>query len=282
MTKSVFELAADFLEESIAPASTWYCDKPNCDGKPHAGWEWNHARPEQRPPQSFLDGVARVWLIMAGRGFGKTRSGAEWIAHEARQHAKTEWAIVAPTYKDLKEVCIEGVSGLQAVLLDVPGVQYNRTSLEIKLPNGSIIRSYSAETPERTRGPNLSGAWLDEIAQAQNTYPEAYKTLSMAIRRKGSQAQVMATTTPEGRSKLVREFTDRKDGSVVITRGSTYDNRDNLSEAYITDLEIRHKGTRFERQEIFGELLEDVPGALWSPATIERSRMVMPSDAPQL
>jgi phage terminase large subunit-like protein len=205
---------------------------------------------------------------MAGRGFGKTRSGAEWIAHEARRHPRTEWAIVAPTYKDLKEVCM---LALQAVLFDVPGVQYNLSSLEVKLPNGSIIRSYSAETPERCRGPNLSGVWLDEIAQSQNTYPEAYKTLSMAIRRKGSPAQIVATTTPEGQSKLVREFTGRKDDSVVITRGSTFDNRDNLAEAFITDMETRHKGTRFERQELFGELLDDVPGALWTPDMIERN-----------
>ena len=265
---------AEYVRELEAPPSRWYCDRPDCDGKPHIGWEWGHARTAQRPPAEFTSGQARIWLIMAGRGFGKSRSGEEWIAHEARQHPKTEWAIVAPTYKDLKEVCIEGKSGLLTVLKDQEiKYNYNRSSLEIKFSNGSIIRSYSAETPERTRGPNLSGAWLDEIAQATNTYPLAYKTLSMAIREKGTPTQVVATTTPEGRSALVREFTNRTDGSVVITRGSTFDNADNLSEDFIADMKTRHKGTRYERQELYGELLEDVPGALWNAANIEANRL---------
>jgi phage terminase large subunit-like protein len=263
--------------EAKNPTKGWYCNKPNCDGKPHGTWTEPHARAAQHPPQRFSEGAARIWLIMAGRGFGKTRSGAEWIAAQARKYPNSEWAVLAPTFKDLKEICIEA---LMEVLAD-DKVQYNRSSLEIVLPTGAKIRSYSAEAPERVRGPNLSGAWLDEIAQSQLSYPQAYKQLSMAIRKRGSPVQLVATTTPDGQSKLVREFTSRQDNSVCITKGSTFDNRDNLAEAFIEEVEERHKGTRWERQEIYGELLEDVPGALWTPRMIERNQMEMPTDAPK-
>lgn len=268
---------AEILEESIAPGH-WYCDREECDGKPHGNFERPHARTEQRPPKLFAEENARVWLVMAGRGWGKTRSGAEWIASQARKYPKSEWAVLAPTFKDLKEVCIEA---LMEVFED-DKVKYNRSNLEIVLPNGSKIRSYSAETPERVRGPNLSGAWLDEIAQNKNNYPQAYKQLSLAIRRRGTPVQVVATTTPDGQSKLVREFVERKDRSVCISRGSTFDNADNLAPAFIEDIERRFKGTRFEDQELYGKLLEDTPGALWTSSMIERARMEMPADAPKL
>lgn len=210
---------------------------------------------------------------MAGRGFGKTRSGAEWLADQARRVPGSEWAVLAPTFKDLKEVCVEGESGLLAAL-EGERYRYNRSNLEIELSNGALIRSYSAETPERVRGPNLSGAWLDEIAQSQVRYPEAFKNLSMAIRRRGSSTQIVATTTP-AMVALVRELAGRDDGSVVITRGATFDNRQNLADAFIAEIQVRYKGTRFERQELYGELLEDVPGALWTPDLIENSRAVL-------
>ena len=259
----------------IPRRSKWYCDRPDCDGKPHGDWVEKHARAAQRPPERFRDGVARIWLYMGGRGTGKTRSGSEWLAHNAARSPRTEWAVMAPTFKDLREVCVEGESGLREALHNA-GVEhtYNRSNLEITLGNGTLIRAYSAETPERVRGPNLSGAWLDEIAQSTSRYPEAYKNLSMAIRRRDSSAQIMATTTPAMVS-LVKEFADRDDGSVVITRGTTFDNRDNLSEAFIAEIEIRFKGTRFERQELYGELLEDVPGALWTPGVLEAGRVTL-------
>jgi phage terminase large subunit-like protein len=257
-------------EPYVEPPSRWYCDRAECDGEPHGEWLSPHARAAQRPPAEFADGSARVWLIMAGRGFGKTRTGAEWLADQAKRAPKSEWGCLAPTFKDLKEVCIEGESGLLAAL-EGESFRYNRSNLEIELANGTVIRSYSAETPERVRGPNLSGAWLDEIAQNQGRYPEAYKNLSMAIRRRGSSVQIVATTTP-AMVKLVREFVDRDDGSVVVTRGSTFDNRANLADAFIAEMDVRYKGTRFERQELYGELLEDVPGALWTANVIESTR----------
>src|ERR1017187_1572060 len=102
----------DLLEEWTAPPSTWYCDKPSCDGKPHPGWDFSHSRVAQRPPQAFLDGLARVWVIMAGRGFGKTRAGAEWVSLEARMTPHSEWAVVAPSFDAAKRICFEGESGI--------------------------------------------------------------------------------------------------------------------------------------------------------------------------
>src|SRR6185437_5386637 len=216
-----------------------------------------HARSSQRPPQ----GAWRVWLLLGGRGMGKTRSGAEWLAHQARQQPNTTWAVVAPTREDIKLTCIEGESGLLSALGMGRGDDaYNKADLLIRLPNGSLIRSLSAERPTKTRGPNLAGAWLEELAQWR--YRQAWDDLFPALRR--ADARVVVTTTPAP-VPLVREFTDRDDGSVIITRGSTFDNRANLSEAAIQDLEHRWKGTRRERQELYGELLEDVPGALWTP-----------------
>ncbi|MGD0386407.1 MAG: terminase family protein [Solirubrobacteraceae bacterium] len=137
----------------------------------------------------------------------------------------------------------------------------------MRLPNGSTIRSYSAETPRRSRGPNLWGAWLEEIAQWKTR--EMWDNLLPAIRR--GHAQTVVTTTPAA-VPLVIEFAGRTDGSVVITRGSTFDNAQNLAPATVAELRVRWQGTRRERQELFGELLEDVPGALWSPSVIEAAR----------
>ena len=274
-------LAADLLDPpALEQGSRWYCDRAGCDGEPHEGWHWcehaldgahewtcRHARANQRPP----GGEWRIWLLMAGRGFGKTRSGAEWLAHQAERSPNTTWAVVAPTRDIVKQVCFEGESGLLRALGTTrtdPG--YNKADLLFRLANGSVINSYSAETPRSARGPNYAGAWLEELAQWK--YRAAWDDLLPALRR--GKAQVVATTTPAA-VPLVREFVDRDDGSVVVTRGSTFDNRANLSEAAVLELEHRWKGTRRERQELYGELLEDVPGALWTPSLIEQTRGVL-------
>lgn len=276
---------ADLFDPPPRRASHWYCEREECDGKPHDHWTDRHARHSQRPPGKFASGGARVWVVMAGRGWGKTATGAHWLAHQAKladdqrrpddPTPPTEWGLVAPTFRDLRRTCIEGESGLLYAFDELrvhPEFRYNRSLLEVTLPNGTKILTFSADTPERVRGPNLSGCWMDEIAQNQGRYLETYRLLSMAIRKQGTACQFVCTTTPAP-VPLVREFTDRTDGSVVITRGSTFENRDNLSEAFIQDMQTRYRGTRFEKQELFGELLEDVPGALWTPSMIERGRL---------
>jgi phage terminase large subunit-like protein len=210
-------------------------------------------------------------MLLAGRGYGKTRSGAEWLADQARRHPKSNWAVLAPTKEDLEDTCFEGESGLlQALGIDREDDCYNKSKTLIRLPNDAVIRSYSAETPRKARGPNLWGAWLEEIAQWKGR--EMWDNLFPAIRR--GRAQTVITSTPAP-VPLITEFAGRTDGSVVITRGTTFDNEKNLSPEQIAELKIRWQGTRRERQELYGELLEDVPGALWSAANIESTRAVL-------
>src|ERR1017187_5487307 len=226
--------AADLFEESAAPTSRWICDRPHCDGEPHKGFHWcthpvkskehdwtcRHARSGQRPPATFTSGVARTWLLLAGRGYGKTRSGAEWLADQAKKNPKSYWAVVAPTKEDLEDICFEGESGLlQALGIDRDDDRYNKSKTLVRLDNGAIINSYSAETPNKVRGPNLWGTWLEEIAQWPKR--EMWDNLFPAIRRGLAQTVITSTPAPV---PLVLEFTNREDGSVVVTRGSTYDN----------------------------------------------------------
>jgi phage terminase large subunit-like protein len=232
-------------------------------------WSWlTEAREQQLPPE----GDWFVWLIMAGRGWGKTRTGAEWLAHQARTHAGAMYGVIGRTTEQCRETCIEGESGLlRALDLGITSKAYNRTTGEIKLPNDATIYAYSAENPESLRGPNLSGAWCDELAAWH--YEETWTEGLMPALRIGK-PRVVVTTTPK-RTKLVRELASRDDGSVVITRGATFDNAANLSETALVELRRRYEGTRVGRQELYGELLEDVPGALWSSETIETTRAVL-------
>lgn len=207
-----------------------------------------------------------TWLILAGRGFGKTRSGAEWLAHEARHHPRSVWAVVAPTRDDLRSICIEGESGLLQALGMLRGDDaYDKSNLQIRLPNGSLIRSLSAEKPERTRGPNLSGVWADEMAVWR--YPTLWNDLTPSLRR--GKARKVISTTPKP-TALIRQIA--ADPRTVITQGSTFDNERNLTLSELTNLRTQWAGTRLARQELDGELLGDTPGALWQASWIERGR----------
>ena len=188
------------------------------------------ARPNQLPP----DGNWRIWLVISGRGFGKTFLGAGWLAEQARTYPNTEWAIVAPTFTDVRRTCVEGPSGfLKAVdLRKDKNDFYNRSNGQISLSNGSRIHLVSADEPDRARGLNLSGAWLDEASSFR--YEEIW-TEGLAPALRIGNPQVVITTTPRP-TKLIREWMSRTDGSVVVTRGSTFDNADNLSEAALAEL----------------------------------------------
>lgn len=274
---------AELAAKKAKQQKRWYCDVEDCDGEPHEGfhwckhpidsdehtWECRHARGEQCPPHDFASHVARIWLYMGGRGTGKTRAGAEWIADGAKNAPGSEWAVIAPTKDDVRETCFEGKSGLlRAFDIHRDDPRYNKTALLLRLDNGTLIKSYSAEEPARVHGPNLSGAWCDEIAKWKRAQ-EMWDSLVFAIR--DGDAQTMITTTPKG-SKLVREFTAREDGSVAVTRGTTFGNEQNLADAFIAEMKVRYSGTRLEKQELYGEMLEDVPGALWTLEMIETTR----------
>lgn len=230
------------------------------------------ARKEQLPPE----GNWTVWLLLAGRGAGKTRTAAEWLAYEAITQPETRWAIVAPTYKDARDTCAEGVSGILGVLRRYKAVKdYNRSLGEIILTNGSRIKLFSADEPDRFRGPQHHGAWCDELAAYR--YEDAWHQLQFGLRL-GDHPKVIVTTTPRP-TRLIKQLAGRKDGSVTITRGSTFDNAKNLAPSALADLKLRYEGTRLGRQELYGEIVDDVDGALWTRDLIENSRV---KEAPNL
>lgn len=225
------------------------------------------ARPEQLPPN---DSSWNVWLYLAGRGAGKTRTAAEWLAYEASTKPNTRWAIVAPTYGDARDTCAEGESGVLTVLRRYKTLaSYNRSIGEILLVNGSRIKLFSATEPDRLRGPQHDGAWCDELAAYR--YPDVWNQLQFGLRL-GDHPRVVVTTTPRP-TKLVKELAERADGSVAMTRGSTFDNAKNLAPSALADLKLRYEGTRLGRQELYGEIVDDVEGALWSRDMIENSRV---------
>lgn len=213
---------------------------------------------------------------MAGRGAGKTRTAAEWLVWEAISQPETRWAIVAPTYADARDVCVEGESGVLNVLRRYKALKdWNRSLGQILLTNGSQIKLFSADKPDRFRGPQHHGAWCDELAAYR--YSDAWDQLQFGMRL-GDKPRIVVTTTPRP-TALIRSLALRNDGSVAVTRGSTFDNAKNLAPSALLELEARYAGTRLGRQELYGEILDDVEGALWTRGLIERNRL---QKAPQL
>jgi predicted phage terminase large subunit-like protein len=209
-------------------------------------------------------------LILSGRGWGKTRTGAEWIVWKALNNPKTRWAVVGATSADVTDTCFEGESGIISVLTRYGlynETSYNRSRTAYLLPNGSRIKGFSAEKPDRLRGPQHHGAWCDELAAWE--YPETWDQLQFGLRL-GEHPQCVITTTPRP-TKIIKELI--KDSENIVTRGSTYENRDNLAASTLATLQIKYENTRLGRQELFGEVLDDNPGALWTRALIETARV---------
>jgi phage terminase large subunit-like protein len=229
----------------------------------------SEARPSQLPPAGD---DWNIWLVLAGRGFGKTRLAAEWLAEQAATHPDMEFAIVAPTWRDCRKVCIEGPSGLLKALLPGELDSVNASDLTVRLTNGSKIYGYSSDGYERLRGSNLAGAWVDEAA-VMPAVSDMFADALMPALRIGENPRIVITTTPRP-IPLLKELVAREDGSVAVVRGSTWDNAANLSRTALTELRARYEGTRTGRQELEGELLEDIEGALWSREMIEDGRVL--------
>lgn len=207
-------------------------------------------------------------MVLAGRGFGKTRTGAEWVREQVEIHGKRRIALVAPTAADARDVMIRGESGLLSVFPDAAKPLYEPSKRLVTFANGAIATAYSADEPERLRGPQHDGAWCDEIAAWK--YPdEAWDMLQFGLRL-GDDPRVVVTTTPKP-IKLIKALL--KDPSFVITRGSTYENRGNLAESFFSKIIRKYEGTRLGRQELLAEVLEDVEGALWQRDWIESTRI---------
>ena len=228
---------------------------------------WTHqlARVEQLPTN---DKSWNTWLYLAGRGAGKTRTAAEWLAYQASSNPRTRWAIAAPTYGDVRDTCAEGESGIVRVLQEYGTLKdYNRSIGEIFLTNGSRIKLFSGEEPDRFRGPQFHGGWFDELAAFK--YPDAWDQYQFGLRL-GEFPQTIVTTTPRP-TKLIKDLITR-DG-VRVQRGSTFDNAKNLAASALAELKLRYENTRLGRQELYGEILDNVEGALWTREMIENARV---------
>ena len=236
------------------------------------GWDGVRARKEQIAPA----GDWRTWLLLAGRGFGKTRTGAEWVRSQVWNHRRRRVALVAPTAADARDVIVEGESGLLNIGAPKERPYYEPSKRRLTWPNGAIATTYSADEPERLRGPQHDAAYCDEVASWR--YPEAYDMLLFGLRL-GDDPRVVVTTTPKP-VKIVRELV--ADPTTVVTRGSTYENRANLATAFLAQIIKKYEGTRLGRQEIEAEVLDDVPGALWTRGLLEELRWPVGKPVPDL
>ena len=223
------------------------------------------ARRNQLPPA----GDWRIWLLLAGRGFGKTRTVCEFVRAEVEAGRACRIALIAATASDCRDVLVTGHSGLLAISPEWNRPDYQPTKRLLSWRNGSIATMYSADEPDRLRGPNFDLAICDELAAWR--YPEALDMLLLGLRI-GKNPRVAIATTPRP-TKVIRDLLAREGTDVVVTRGSTLENRENLAPAYVEQIIERYKGTRLERQEIFGEVLEDTPGALWNRDSLEQTRV---------
>ena len=226
-------------------------------------WRGWRARPNQLAPE----GAWRVWLILAGRGFGKTRSGAEWVREQIESNRVGRIALVGETSADVRSVMIEGESGILAI--SPPGRMplYEPSKRRLIWPNGAVAMAYSGDEPDQLRGPQHDAAWADEPAKWK--YPvEAWDTLEFGLRL-GASPRVVATTTPRP-IKLIRDLI--ADPMTVVTRGSTFDNVAHLAPSFVDRMKEKYEGTRLGRQELHAEVLDDVPGALWQRQILDRDR----------
>jgi len=214
-----------------------------------------------------------IWLILAGRGWGKTRTGAQDIALYALRNKNVNCAVVAPTHGDLRRVCFGGHSGLLSIIpkecyLQSPDQKgFSSSTNEMRLFNGSKITGYAASEPDRLRGPQFHRAWCDEIASWR--YPEAFDQLMFGLRL-GNKPQCVITTTPKP-NKLIKDLVERND--VIVTSGSTFENEQNLADSALKMLKEKYEGTTLGRQELYAEIIDTIDGALWTNDLIERSRL---------
>ncbi|MGM0583588.1 MAG: DNA-packaging protein [Pseudomonadota bacterium] len=233
-------------------------------------WELWATPGHQLPPP----GDWRTWLIMGGRGAGKTRAGAEWIRGQVEGATplsagpRGRIALVAETLDQAREVMVAGPSGLMACAPPDRRPVYQATRRRLEWPNGAEARLFSALDPEALRGPQFDGAWADELAKWRKG-PEAWDMLQLGLRL-GERPRQVVTTTPR-RNPLLRRIMEAE--GTVVRSAPTEANRANLAPDFLRALEAAYGDTSFARQELLGELIEDVPGALWRRETLEAGRL---------
>ena len=232
-------------------------------------YDWTlWARPNQAPPP----GDWLVWLILAGRGAGKTRAGAEAVRLWSRSFPNVN--LIGPTADDVRDVMVRGESGILNVCRKNERPRYLAAAARLEWPNGAISLLFSAEEPDRLRGKQHMKLWCDELAAWRR--PDAFDQAMFGLRL-GDKPQMVVTTTPRP-TRIIKQLAAGKD--TIVTRGSTFENRGNLARAFLERIARRYEGRIIGRQELLAEIVEETPGALWTRALIERQR-VAPAAAPQ-
>lgn len=262
MTKRLLNLTAGLLLSQRPPVWQAFLKSLKPNDKEFLCNQWTFwARPEQMPPLRDW----RVWLYLGGRGAGKTRSGAEWIAQGVREKRMMRIALIAATFADARAVMIEGRSGL----LSVSGnAKYEPSNHRVLWPGGAVATVLSAEEPDGIRGHQFDAAWADEFCK----WPEpdnALDMIRMALRL-GEKPRMAVTTTPRNIAALKALIAAP---GTAVTRGATRDNAANLAPGFVEDLQARYGGTRLGRQELDAEIIEDVEGALFRRDWIEAGRV---------
>ncbi len=250
------ELARLLAPHELAALGSYYWE----------GW----ARDEQLPPEQAW----RTWLICAGRGFGKTRAGAEWVRDVARQDGNARIALVGASLTEVRNVMVEGDSGVLAAAPGALAPVFEPSLRKLTWENGAIAWLYSAGEPETLRGPQHSHAWCDEIAKWDNAgerATSAWDNLQLTMRL-GEIPRVLATTTPKLTPLMERIMEGARRGMVALATGRTTDNRGVLPADYLASMIEQFEASTFGRQELDGELMSDREGALWTRALLEQCR----------
>jgi phage terminase large subunit-like protein len=236
------------------------------------------AREDQLPPQAAPGGGPwTTWLLLGGRGSGKTRAGAEWVRGVALGRAPFasrpagRIALVADTLDDARAVMVEGVSGLMSIHPQDERPQFHKTRHEVEWPNGARARLFSASDPDSLRGPQFDAAWCDELAKWPRA-ESAWDMLQFGLRL-GDRPRQVVTTTPRPSPLIERLIADTK---TAVTRAATSANAANLAPAFLDAIVGRYQGTRLGRQELDGEIIEDRADSLWRRDAIEGARVTSP------
>ncbi len=233
-----------------------------------AQYHWDrHARAKQRVPK----GQWRTWLILAGRGFGKTLTGAETLRKWVHTGKARRIALIGATESEVRDVMVEGDSGLLAVHPPDLRPQYEPSKRRITWTNGAVATIFSAENYEQLRGPQFDTAWVDELCKFRSDR-EVWDQLNFALRL-GKYPRVIITTTPRPTPLLKELLQGEKAGEVHVTTGTTYENLKNLSRHFIHFMSQKYGGTTLGKQELEGRILKDVHGALWTNELIASSVM---------
>lgn len=225
-------------------------------------WRGFLARPEQIAPEGDWD----IWLVLAGRGFGKTETGARWVKEQVEAGVKSI-ALIAETQKDLEEVMVARILAVHPEG-QKPSVRYK--PVRITWPNGAVALGYNGTEPNQLRGPEFEAAWLDELAKYRHAR-ETWDMLQFGM-RVGNHPRQIVTTTPRA-TELIKAIVAGQEGKIAITHGKTTDNASNLAPSFLTKIRARYEGTRLGRQELNAEILGDLPGALWTMASLDAYRL---------